>query len=367
MTFPILVYRDRLGARSEVEFLRRQYVGFSRLPVVWLGRTRDAGADALGETLCIDGALDRALFKTFGKLPSSPDLRALAPRLVHAQFGRGGALALPIAQKLNIPLVVTMHGGDATKDKHYQRGVIPTIYQQRLPALLRAASLFICVSAYIRDVLLGRGFPPEKLIVNHCGVDIPAAVPPRADGGYILFAGRFVEKKGAALIIDAVRRLQAAGTSLKLVMIGDGPLASALKQQAAGLANVEFPGWVSPAELLRWMQGAAALCVPSLTAAGGDSEGLPTVVLEAMALGTPVIATRHAGIPEAITDGQDGFLVAPGDADALAVALKKAHDDPTALRAMGPAARLRAETYFNARTQSRRLEDILLSVIEKRP
>lgn len=376
MTAPILVYRDRLGARSEVEFLRRQYVGFDRLPVVWLGRRRDEATAALGETLRIGaeglgGVLDRALFKAFGALPSTPDLRALNPRLVHAQFGRGGALALPIAQALAIPLVVTMHGGDATKDKHYAPGLFPTIYQQRLPALLQETALFICVSAYIRDVLLARGFPAEKLIVNHCGVDIPAAPPPRPDndkgGGYILFAGRFVEKKGAGLLLEAARRLQTAGTALKIVMVGDGPLAPALKKHAESLANVEFPGWVSPAQLLRWMQGASALCVPSLTAAGGDSEGLPTVVLEAMALGTPVIASRHAGIPEAITHGEDGLLVAPGDIDALAAALKTVHDNPAAARSLGPAARRKAETHFNARTQSRRLEDLLLSVIEKRP
>ncbi|MBY0508549.1 MAG: glycosyltransferase [Rhodospirillaceae bacterium] len=372
MTAPILVYRDRLGARSEVEFLRRQYVGFDRMPVVWLGRHRDAAADALGETLRmggdgIGGVLDRALFKTFGTLPSTPDLRALAPRLVHAQFGRGGALALPIARALKIPLVVTMHGGDATKDKHYRRGLLPTIYQRRLPALLQEAALFVCVSAYIRDVLRARGFPDGKLVVNHCGVEIPDALPPRHAGGYVLFAGRFVEKKGAGLMLEAARRLQAAGTPLKLVMVGDGPLAPALKKQAEGLAEVIFPGWVSPAELLRWMQGASALCVPSLTAAGGDSEGLPTVVLEAMALGTPVIASRHAGIPEAVTDGADGLLVEPGDANALAAALKTVHDNPTAAHSMGPAARRTVEVRFNAQTQSRRLEDLLLSVVEKRP
>lgn len=371
MTSPVLVYRDRLGARSEVEFLRRQYVGFNRLPVLWLGRHRDAFADALGKNLLLGGAgfrgaLDRTLFKAFGTLPRDPDLRALAPGIIHAQFGRGGALALPIARALNVPLVVTMHGGDATKDKHYTRGLFPTIYQRRLPDLLRETALFICVSAYIRDVLLKRGFPQEKLIVNHCGVEIPDAAP-RNPGDYILFVGRFVEKKGAGVLLDAVRRLEAAGTPTRLVLIGDGPLAPSLKRQAEGAADVAFTGWLPQTEVQRWMAGARAVCVPSLEAAGGDSEGLPTVVLEAMALGVPVIASRHAGIPEAIDDGGNGFLVAPGDADALASRLKMLICDPDVGRALGPSARLKVQTKFDARRQSRRLEDILLSVMEKAP
>lgn len=370
MTAPVLVYRDRLGARSEVEFLRRQYVGFDRMPVVWLGRHRDEAADVLGQALLLGGGgvrgvFDRALFKSFGILPSEPDVRALNPRIVHAQFGRGGALALPIARALNIPLVVTMHGGDATKDKHYRRGLFPTVYQRRFADLLRETALFVCVSAYIRDVLLKRGFPPEKLIVNHCGVETSAEAPPRTDGDYILFVGRFVEKKGVACLLDAVRRLEGAGTPTRLVLIGDGPLGPKLKKRAEGLRGVEFTGWLPQADVRRWMLGARAVCVPSVEAAGGDSEGLPTVVLEAMALGTPVIASRHAGIPEAINDGEDGLLVAPGDSEALAAALAAIGRDPAAALAMGPAARRKVLEHFDARVQSHRLEDMLLSVIEK--
>ena len=102
----ILVYRHRLAPLSEVGFLRRFYVGFERLAPVWLGRHLDAGAGALGgKPLRLGGsgsaaAVERALFRHFGAVPGSPDLRALRPRLVHAHFGRGGALALPIARAL---------------------------------------------------------------------------------------------------------------------------------------------------------------------------------------------------------------------------------------------------------------------------
>jgi hypothetical protein len=120
----ILVYRDRIVPRSEVHFLRRLYIGFERLSPVWVGRHRSDGLADLGvEPLLlgggtIRGGLDRVLFKHFGALPTTPDLRALRPLLVHAHFGRGGALALPIARTLRVPLVVTFHGGDATKESH---------------------------------------------------------------------------------------------------------------------------------------------------------------------------------------------------------------------------------------------------------
>src|SRR5215469_423600 len=202
----ILVYRDRIVPRSEAQFLRRLYIGFERLRPVWVGRHRGDGLDALGVDpllLARDGLagiVDRGLFKHAGVLPKSPDLRMLRPRLVHAHFGRGGALALPIARSLGVPLVVHYHGGDATKEKHYRRSLVPTIYQQRLAQLQREAALFICVSDFIRDRLVARGFPPEKMLVYRYGIEIDTVaepeVPPADGAPYLLFAGRFVEKKG---------------------------------------------------------------------------------------------------------------------------------------------------------------------------
>src|SRR5437764_3439309 len=156
----VLVYRDRLVPRSEAHFLRRLYIGFERLSPLWVGRRRDAGLSELGaDPLLLGddglrGVAERFLFKQFGRLPSVPDLRALRPVLVHAHFGRGGALALPIARALRVPLVVTFHGGDATKDSHYRRRIPPTVFRRRLAALQREAALFICVSDHIRDSLL---------------------------------------------------------------------------------------------------------------------------------------------------------------------------------------------------------------------
>lgn len=368
----ILVYRDRIVPRSEAHFLRRLYVGFTRLDPVWVGCRRDDGLADLGvDPLILGrpgplGALDRLLFKQAGAVPAVPDLRALEPLLVHAQFGRGGALALPLARALGVPLVVTFHGGDATKDKHYRRRWPPTIFHRRLAALKGEAALFIAVSDYIAGRLIERGFPAEKIRVIRYGVDAPAdGAPPPDVEPYLLFVGRFVEKKGIEHLLDAMHGLAAAGVRVDLRLIGDGPLGDELRQAAAALPQVQFMGWQAQAEVARWMRGAVAVCVPSVEAAAGDAEGLPNVVLEAMAAGTPVVGSRSAGIGEAVVDGVTGLLVPPADPAALAGALGRLVREPALRRAMGDAARRRQALEFDAVTQSRRLEDALVEEIER--
>jgi colanic acid/amylovoran biosynthesis glycosyltransferase len=370
----VLVYRDRLGVRSEVQFLRRLYSGFNRLSPVWLGCHVEASVDALGAPALqvgrsgMLGSVDRGLFKQCGLVPLRPDLSALKPRLIHAHFGRGGALALPLARALHVPLAVTFHGGDATKETHYRRRAIPTIYQRRLLALQHEAALFHCVSDHIRDVLAARGFPSDKLRTIRLGIEPDPPVAPHAgdEQPYLLFVGRFVEKKGATHLLKAVRLLRNDGAAPRLMMIGDGPLAGQLRRTAASLPEVSFLGWQAPAEVRARMRGAMALIVPSATAATGDEEGLPTVVLEAMAQGTPVIGSGHSGIVEAVTHETDGLLVPPGDPRALAEAIGRLIHDQALRQRLGIAAKHTVTQRFDAKTQSHCLEDALLSLVELR-
>jgi glycosyltransferase involved in cell wall biosynthesis len=367
----ILVYRDRLVPRSELHFLRRLYVGFERLNPLWVGRWRDDGlADLGGEAVFLGrdgilGAIDREAFKHFGILPPAPDLRVRHPKLVHAHFGRGGALALPIARALKVPLVVSFYGADATKDKQYRRRFPPTVFQRRLHALQHEAARFLCVSGFIRDQLIARGFPPEKLFVQHSGVNIDSQYGPDdpASDLYVMFAGRFVEKKGIPSLIEAVRRLEAEGRNLRLVLVGEGPMEEELRRSAAALRRVEFRGWMPNHELRAWMRNALTLCVPSQRAADGDAEGLPTVVIEAMAAGTPVIGSRHAGIGEAVEHERTGFLIPEQDPEALAAALRRLCDEPGLRHRLGENARQAAVERFDMVTQSRRLEETLLGVM----
>ena len=367
----ILAYRDRLVPRSELHFLRRLYVGFERLNPLWVGRWRDDGLADLGSEAVflgregLLGRIDREAFKHFGMLPAVPDLRASRPKLVHAHFGRGGALALPIARALKVPLVVSFYGADATKEKPYRRRFPRTVLQRRLHALQNGAAAFLCVSGFIKEQLIARGFPPEKLLVQYCGVNIDRQYGPddTTSDLHVMFAGRFVEKKGIPTLIEAVRRLEAEGRNLRLVLVGAGPMEDQLRRMAAALRRVEFLGWVPNEEVRRRMRGALALCVLSQRASDGDAEGLPTVVIEAMAAGTPVIGSRHAGIAEAVEDEHTGFLIPEHDPEALAVALRRLSDEPGLRRRLGENARQAAVERFDMFNQSRRLEERLLGVM----
>jgi colanic acid/amylovoran biosynthesis glycosyltransferase len=368
----MLVYRDRIVPRSEAHFLRRQYIGFRRLAPIWIGCRTDVGLPDLGvEPKLLGrrgaaGALDRLLFRQFGRIPAAPDLAILQPRLIHAHFGRGGALALPIARALRLPLVVTFHGGDATKDEHYRRKLVPTIFQRRCEALRREAALIICVAEHIREALLARKFPAAKLRVIHYGIEpeVDCDLPYPTEPPYLLFVGRFVEKKGIGYLLDAMRALEGEGAAVDLILVGDGPMAEALKRQAATLAHARFLGWLPNQEVRRVMRDALAICVPSVKAQTGDSEGLPNVVLEAMACAVPVIGSKVGGLAEAVEHGRTGFLVPPADPLAIADAARRLLDDRALRSRMGFAAWTTATERFSAIAQSRMLEDALLAVCD---
>ena len=364
----ILVFRDKLLLPSE-GFIKTHYTAFDAANLVYLASQFGWRAAELdGQTMATaSGALQRFLFKQTGRTPRLADLRRLAPQSVHAHFGRGGALALPLAQALGVPLYVTFHGGDATKETHRRRRLIPTIYQRRLPQLQAYASGFLCVSQFVADRLAGQGFPKSKLITHYIGIDLAQMTPPHQRNGRLLFIGRLVDKKGVDILLAAMRRLQNAqngkvpnGKMPGLDIAGAGPLEAELRAQAADLPSVRFLGWQTPQQLESIMRTAQAVVVPSRIAADGDCEGLPTVVLESIRAGLPVVATNHAGIPEIIRDQETGFLVPENDPDSLAAALLAVMQPGDHIQQMVVNAQARLQQDFNAAIQSEKLQRRLL-------
>jgi len=178
------------------------------------------------------------------------------------------------------------------------------------------------------------------------------------DDSLLLFVGRMVEKKGITYLIDAMPEVVAVFPDVKLVLVGGGPLREeiAARTRAAGLEkNVVFAGYKSHDELKGYLWAADYLVVPSVVDASGETEGLPTVILEAFAAGCPAVGSRVDGIPELITDGETGFLCETRDAGSLADALVRALSaDPGPLgeRAAGVAKQydfsVVAEIYYEA-------------------
>ena len=364
----ILVFRDKLLLPSE-GFIKTHYTAFDAANLIYLASQFGWRAAELdGQRVAIaSGTLQRFLFKQTGRTPRLADLRWLAPQSVHAHFGRGGALALPVAQALGVPLYVTFHGGDATKETHRRRRLIPTIYQRRLAQLQAYASGFLCVSQFVAERLAAQGFPKSKLITHYIGIDLAQMTPPHQRNGRLLFTGRLVDKKGVDVLFMAMRRLQNSqngktpdGKVPGLDIAGAGPLEDALRAQAVDLPSVRFLGWQTQQQLASIMRTAQAVVVPSRIAADGDCEGLPTVVLESIRAGLPVVASNHAGIPEIIHDQETGFLVPENDPDALAAALLAVMQPSDRIQQMAVNAQARLQQDFNAAIQSEKLQRLLL-------
>ena len=359
----IIVFRDKLLLPSE-GFIKTHYTAFDVANLVYVASHfgwRAAELDGQMMATAPD-SLRRFWFKKTGRTSILPDLKALAPRSVHAHFGRGGALALPLAEALGVPLFVTFHGGDATKETHQRRRLIPTIYQRRLSHLQAYASGFLCVSQFVADRLAAQGFPKAKLITHYIGIDVSGMQQPEQRQGRLLFIGRLVDKKGVDILLAAMRRLHQSDSKTVpgLDIAGSGPLEAELRAQAADLPSVQFLGWQTPEQLSRILHKAQAVVVPSRIAADGDCEGLPTVVLESIRAGVPVVASDHAGIPEIIRHEETGFLVPENDPDALAAALLTAGQTGDEMRQMVARAQQRLQRDFNAATQSQKLQQYLL-------
>jgi len=240
-----------------------------------------------------------------------------------------GIIALAVRAATGVPYVVTVHGADAyTLRGRVGRGL------KRL-VLSRAAAV-LPVSGDIARSLGLAGVPVLRMGVDTAA--IRAAVGDRApEDGLLLYIGRLADKKGVDVLVAALARLDGA----RLEVVGDGPDRAALEQLAARLGvadRVRFRGKLAKAEVVAALARAQVAVIPSRVGAGGDMEGTPVVLCEAMAAGMPVVASDLGGLGECIDDGVDGLLVTPGDVDALAATLDKALSGGVDLAALGRAA-----------------------------
>lgn len=372
----VAVLRHQLFLPSEV-FIAEQARAMRAFAPLLVGRVL-AGRPQGGVDYYVPPARGLAQLRyVLGRDPGLflPELARRAPRLVHAHFGVEAVYGMELADRLGVPLVTTFHGFDATlKRGDLLRSRKPTWVQYLLKRaeLCRRGALFIGVSRFIVDKLAELGVPSARTRLHYIGVDFAAfdsAEGERegADGApVILHVARLVEKKGTAYLLDAFARLAQRHPQATLVVIGAGPLAAALAARAERLgigARVRWLGARPHAEVRQWLRRASVLCLPSCTATNGDSEGLGLVLLEAAASGVPVVATRHGGIPEAVRDGETGYLVAERDSEALAEALDALFSRDDVRRRMGAAARALARERFDLTLQTAALERLYAEVL----
>jgi glycosyltransferase involved in cell wall biosynthesis len=276
-------------------------------------------------------------------------------RHVHVHFANPAAeVALIASHVFPIRFSLTVHGPDEFYDT---RGLV-------LAAKIAGASFICCISAFAISQLKLLSPPSEwhKFELAPLGVD-PRVFTPRpfrsaSDPFEVLCVGRLVPAKGQHVLIEAVDRLVKKGHRVCLRLIGDGPERPRLEQDVAKRAlkgRVFFEGRINQDQIRQFYRNADAFVLASF------AEGLPVVLMEAMAMEIPCVATYVAGIPQLIRDGVDGLLIAPSDASALAAAIERLIEDPAVRIRLGTAGRARVLRSYNLEPNVLRLANIFSS------
>ncbi|GLW27399.1 glycosyltransferase [Actinoplanes regularis] len=350
----VAIWRSAMLPGSET-FIRNQGDALTRWTPTYVGATRiDSVLSRPDDVIAFPEGKGFLRLRLTGTSPLlQKTLSAVRPALVHAHFGGDGWLVSHSAGQLGVPLVVTLHGHDVTRQPA-SSGAKGVRYRRNLQTVFRRASLVIAVSGEIRKQAIRWGADPSKVKVHHIGIEVPETVPELPKKWDVLFIGRFVAKKG---IDDLLTALAAIEPRPRALIVGDGELMPAMRARAEELGlEVTFTGSQSPEEVRRHLLESRILACPSKTAPDGDTEGLPTTILEAAALGLPVVATRHSGIPEAVVDGETGLLSPEADPAALAVSIERLLGDEDLQRRLGAQARKHVMANFDLVEQTRRLE-----------
>ena len=336
----LLVFAPTRRAASET-FVRANLAGLPFVVHAYFGDELP-----LGKPARVAYGLAVLLSKTFTRLgllqlagwPAAVVARLLIarhrPDLVLAEFGFHAVRVMEAARWAGVPLVVHFRGSDLSARS--KLGVLHGRYRR----LMVLAAGLICKSKPMALTLQQLGASADRILISASGANAqlfygsePAVAPP-----ICLSVGRFVAKKGPMHTIRAF----AAQPHGQLWMVGEGPLLAEAKALAAQLhlgERIRFLGVRSQSEVASLMRQVRVFLQHSLVAADGDSEGNPVAVMEAQLSGLPVVATRHAGIPEVVIDGQTGLLVAEGDVGGMAAAIERLLLDPALCAQFGSAGR----------------------------
>ena len=362
-----LIFRERVLAPSET-FIMEQAKPLRRYQPILVGlrRTSPTLRHMLPEILLRNGdnLIDKFAASAFRKCPISPRffsrLNSVKPSIVHAHFAVDAIQAMSIAHKLDLPLIVSLHGFDITStDDALKASFAGRHFVEHKNQLFSRASAFICVSKFLRQTALNVGFPESKVHVHYTGVDCERfqSLGIDRDPNLVLFVGRLVEKKGCEYLLRAMALVQEDNAGARLEIIGDGPLRSSLESLAKELSvRVTFRGTQAPDEVIRSMSRARILCNPSVKASSGDMEGFGMVFAEAQALGTPVVTFAHGAIPEVVSHRSTGLLCPEGDVNALSSALRELLNNQALWAQMNQRARAWIEERFDISIQTEQLE-----------
>lgn len=280
--------------------------------------------------------------------------------IVHCQFSSLGPLAIKLRRLgvLSGNLIVSVRGFDITKNMPDR--------QHDYHEVFRETDIFLPVSVSLQQRLTALNCPAEKIRILHSGIDCEKFVYAQKslienEPVKILSIARLVEKKGVEYALRAVAKVAEKQPNIRYRVVGDGPLRDKLEGLIKELGisvQAQIIGWANHEEVIRLLTDSHLLMAPSVTASDGDEEGIPNAVKEAMAMGLPVLSTRHSGIPELVEDGVSGVLVPERDVAALAQGLNQLIERADLWPAMGKAGRARVLDEYEIKALNLELERI---------
>jgi glycosyltransferase involved in cell wall biosynthesis len=304
----------------------------------------------------------RLLAVTPKALAAAWRLRRLGVERLHAHFANQTADCAAIAASVaGLPFSFTAHAYDIYS-------TAPRLRNATLDWKLRHAARVFAVSNFARDLLRARLPAPDRDRVSTAYVGIPTALfrpeppPPDGDGLQLLCVARFQEKKGIDTLVDACALLRDRGLPFRLQLVGDGPLRAELETQVARLGlsgHVALPGPMPQEEVARAMNACHLVVMPCRRDRTGDMDGIPTVFMEALATGRPVVSCAVSGVPELVRDGETGLLVPPDDPGALADAVARLAADPALRARLGAQGRALVERQHDQDRNARRVVQLL--------
>jgi colanic acid/amylovoran biosynthesis glycosyltransferase len=351
---------DRFGLRERVRYERMPEQAIARamrLPAIWT-----SGRAARRAFNPIHYGRDAASLR----LPWTARFFQDAPAfdVIHCHFGALGLKAALAKQAgaLRGSIVTAFHGEDVI---NYPKRFRPGLYSP----LFERGDLFLPISARWNDSLIAMGCPPARIRVHRMGVDLRRFVP-RSPGSHervrIVTVGRLVEKKG---IEDAIMALSMIKAPFEYLVAGEGPLRGrleALARERLPVGAVQFLGAQTQDAIVPLLHSADIFLAPSVTGADGDIEGIPVSIMEAMALGLPVVSTFHSGIPELVSHGVSGLLLQEHDIAGLSTALSALIVDPDLRARLGVAGRGIVAAQYDVATLTDRLVDLYREAIGRR-
>lgn len=303
----------------------------------------------------------------FKAVAAAHHLEGSGVQLLHSHFAwLSGAAAWVISRLLDLPFTVTVHAYDV----YVSNDLLPLVSSQ--------AHHIIAISEYNRQqVAAVETCPPEAISVIHCGVNLSHFQPkPQNGAGHsprvplrILSVGSLIAKKGHTYLINACHLLRQRGIDFNCTIIGCGPDENALRQQIESLSlqdRVKLLGARSHPEIVTAYQQHDLFVLASVVTPGGDRDGIPVVLMEAGALGLPLISSNVSGIPELVRHGQTGWLVPPADPDALAGAIEALATDMELRNRLGQNARAIVEAEFSIESNATRLVTLFQNICQVR-